>query len=186
MACNIAVGRKEPCKQNIGGIDELYLMKWSEIDYDSMTSITSESLNLTPFVKKGGGSLTAYKYDLKGINSFESTSTVSQETAGKVFDQSITITLKGIDQMSSSLFADIVSSRTVAFVKDRNSDEFYFFGATNGMTNNGVFSSGQAAADLSGVTFTMTGQERMPYKTMVGTTANDLANKNIVVSATQI
>jgi hypothetical protein len=186
MACNIALGRKEPCKQNIGGIDELYLMKWSEVDYDSMTGITSEDLPIFTFVQKGGGNVIAYKFDLKGINSFESTSTVSQETAGKVFDQSITITLKGIDQTSSLLFAEIVSTRTVAFVKDRNSDEFYFFGATNGMTNNGVFSSGQAAADLSGVTFTMTGQERLPYKTMVGTSTSDLAAKNIVVSATQI
>ncbi len=186
MACNLNLGRKEPCKQNIGGIDELYLMKWSDVDYDSTDNITSEDISIFTFVKKGGGNLTAYKFDLKGINSFESTSTVSQETAAKVYDQSITVTLKGLEDSSSQLFAEIISSKTVAFVKDRNTDQFYFFGAANGMTNNGVFSSGQAAADLNGVTFTMTGQERVPYKTLQGTSASALATKNIVVSATQI
>ena len=36
MACNLANGRKEPCKQYVGGVDEIYFFKWSEVDYDSM------------------------------------------------------------------------------------------------------------------------------------------------------
>ena len=76
-----------------------------------------------------------------------------------------------------------MSEKTVAFVRERNTDQYYFFGAINGMTNNGVFSSGQAAADLNGVTFTLTGQERTPFKTM---SVSQLSTTNIVISATQI
>ena len=61
---------------------------------------------------------------------------------GKVFDQSITVTLKGLDNASSVQFNELMSEKTVAFVKDRNVDAFYFFGAYNGMTNNGVLEFG--------------------------------------------
>lgn len=186
MACNLANGRTEPCKQYIGGIDEIYFLKWSEVDYDSMTDIATDDITARAFTKVGGGDLTAYKYDLKGINSFESTSTVSQETAGKVFDQSITVTLKGLDNASSVQYNELMSEKTIAFVKDRNVDAFYFFGVYNGMTNNGVLSSGQAAADLSGVTFTLTGQERVPYKMSSGTSTAVLSALNVIVSASQI
>ncbi len=183
MACNLATGRTEPCKQYIGGLDYIYIFKWSEVDYDSMTNINSDLILATAYVKKGGGTLTAYKFDLKGINSFESTSTVSQETAGKVFDQSITVTLKGLDFSSASAYNELMSEKTVAFVRERNTDEYYIFGAINGMTNNGVLSSGQAAADLNGVTFTLTGQERTPFKTV---SVSQLSSVNIAISATQI
>lgn len=186
MACNLANGRTEPCKQYIGGIDEIYFLKWSEVDYDSMDNIAADDLTVPVFTVKGGGDLTAYKYDLKGVNSFETTSTVSQETAGKVFDQSITVTLKGLDNASSVQFNELMSEKTIAFVKDRNVDAFYFFGVYNGMTNNGVLSSGQAMADLNGVTFTLTGQERVPYKMSSGTSTAVLTALNIDVSASQI
>jgi hypothetical protein len=186
MACNLSTGRTEPCKQYIGGIDELYLMRWSDIDYASVIGISSISLTPPIFTKKGGGNLSAFKFDLKGINSFESTSTVSHETAGVVFDQSITVTLKGLDDSSSDLFYDIITDKTVAFVKDRNSNNAYFFGSFNGMTNNGVFSSGQAAADLNGVTFTLTGQERHQYKVLEDANSYILSTKNIVVSTSQV
>ena len=183
MACNLANGRTEPCKQYIGGIDDIYFVKWSEVDFDSMTNIATDSLTALAFTKVGGGKLIAYKYDLKGINSFESTSTVSQETAGKVFDQSITVTLKGLDVASVTAFNELMSEKTVAFVKERNTGQYYIFGAINGMTNNGVLSSGQAAADLNGVTLTLTGQERTPFRTV---DVNYLSSMNIAISATQI
>lgn len=183
MACTMTTGRTEPCKQYIGGIDELYVFSWSAVDYDSMANLHSDAVPMTAYVKKGGGNLIAYKYDLKGINSFESTSTVSQETAGKVFDQSITVTLKGLDVASVTAFNELMSEKTVAFVKERNTGQYYIFGAINGMTNNGVLSSGQAAADLNGVTLTLTGQERTPFRTV---DVNYLSSMNIAISATQI
>ena len=54
------------------------------------------------------------------------------------------------------------------------------------MTNNGVFSSGQAAADLNGVTFTLTGQERHQYKVLEDANSYILSTKNIVVSTSQV
>lgn len=183
MACNLSTGRTEPCKQYIGGIDYIYIFKWSEVDYDSMANLASDAIPMTAYVKDGGGNLTAYKYDLKGINSFESTSTVSQETAGKVFDQSVTLTLKGLDVASVEEFNELMSEKTVAFVRERNTDQYYIFGAINGMTNNGVLSSGQAAADLNGTTFTLTGQERTPFRTVA---VSSLSSLNIAISGTQI
>ena len=183
MACNLATGRTEPCKQYIGGLDYIYIFKWSDVDYDSMANLQSDLIPMTAYVKKSGGNLSAYKFDLKGINSFESTSTISQETAGKVFDQSITVTLKGLDVASVTAFNELMSEKTVAFVKERNTGQYYIFGAINGMTNNGVLSSGQAAADLNGVTLTLTGQERTPFRTV---DVNYLSSMNIAISATQI
>jgi len=183
MACNLATGRTEPCKQYIGGLDYIYIFKWSDVDYDSMGNINSDAIPMTAYLKKSGGQIYAYKFDLKGINSFESTSTVSQETAGKVFDQSITVTLKGLDVASVTAFNELMSEKTVAFVRERNTDSYYIFGAINGMTNNGVLSSGQAAADLNGVTFTLTGQERTPFRTVAVTALSSL---NLNISSVQI
>ena len=106
MACDISLGRIEPCKTSNGGLKAVYF-----VNEGDATGVTYDATN-TDAIATVTGTPSAYKYDLKGINSFESTSTVSQETAGKVFDQSITITLKGIDQSSSSLFAEIVSFDT--------------------------------------------------------------------------
>ena len=71
MACDLTRGRKEPCKDVVGGIKAVYF-----IDYGDIT-ITYDATNTD--VIDDLGAVTAYKYELKGNSSFEQTITSSRE-----------------------------------------------------------------------------------------------------------
>ena len=86
MSCTLSLGRTEPCKDSVGGIKTVYF-----IDYGTMT-VTYDATNTD--VIDDLGTITAYKYDLKGNNSFEQTITSSRENGTTFFEQALNITLK--------------------------------------------------------------------------------------------
>jgi len=88
MACNLTLGRKEPCKDVIGGLKNIYFVDFGGLGTVTLTD--DEITNLTG----ASGSLTAFKYEVKGNSSFEQTITSSRETGTTFFDQTLTLTLK--------------------------------------------------------------------------------------------
>ena len=70
MACDLSAGRLVPCKDNLGGIQEVYF-----VDYGDITATT---LTLDE-VTDAEGTFNAYKYDLKGANSLETAITSSPD-----------------------------------------------------------------------------------------------------------
>ena len=71
MACDLTKGRKEPCKDSVGGIKAVYFADFGDITiaYDSTDTDVVDDL----------GTVTVFKYELKGNSSFEQTITSSRE-----------------------------------------------------------------------------------------------------------
>ena len=88
MACDLSLGRIEPCKDSVGGLKAVYF-----INYGEVTGITYNHVN-TDVIDTIGSEPTAYKYDLKGTNSLDQTITSSRENGTTFFEQNLKLQLK--------------------------------------------------------------------------------------------
>jgi len=91
MACDLSLGRVEPCKDVVGGLDAVYFINFDDapvgdIVYDVTNTDVIETLNSTP------STIDAYKYELKGNSSFEQTITSSRENGTTFFEQVLNLT----------------------------------------------------------------------------------------------
>ena len=84
MACDLTRGRKEPCKDVVGGIKAVYFT-----DFGDLGTITLTDDEITDM----SGTFTAYKYEVKGNSSFEQNITSSRENGTTFFEQTLNLTL---------------------------------------------------------------------------------------------
>ena len=83
MACDLANGRGESCKDSVGGIDIIYIANFnptmqSDLTYDATsTDMITDVNNISNL----------YKFSLKGNNSFVQKGTSSRENGTTFFEQ---------------------------------------------------------------------------------------------------
>ena len=80
MACNLTAGRKEPCKDVVGGIRKVYFTDFG--GYGTVTQTNDEITDMS-------GTFTAFEYELKGNSSFEQTITSSRENGTTFLEQTL-------------------------------------------------------------------------------------------------
>lgn len=182
MACTfITKGRKEPCKNSIGGIRAVYFI-------DEDLTIAYDSTN-TDMVDTVGSSIDAFKYVVKGGSSFEQTITSSRETGTTFYDQTLTLQFKKMDKDSHEQLALLAVSLPHVVIEDYN-DNLFLMGTENGAeVNGGTIVTGTAMGDLNGYTLTLNAQEKKPanFITPSATSvAQALIDAGIVVSQTDI
>ena len=165
MSCTLSLGRTEPCKDSVGGIKTVYF-----IDYGTMT-VTYDVTNTD--VIDDLGTITAYKYDLKGNNSFEQTITSSRENGTTFFEQALNITLKKLTLADNKELKLLSYARPHIVVHDYNGNAFLMGLEHGGDVTGGTITTGAAMGDLSGYTLTMTGQEKTPANFLEGATETD-------------
>ena len=176
MACTLTTGRKEPCKDAVGGLTKVYFGDFDIFDVDDITYAT-DSAEITAITSSG----TLFQYDLKGTSSFEQTITSSRENGTTFYDQTLTLQFKKLDKATHDEIALLATSRPKVFVEDNNGNIFVG-GLEYGMDcNGGTVVTGAAMGDLSGYTLTMQGMEKKPANFYNGTLATDFT-----VSTTQI
>ena len=93
MACTLSLGRKEPCKDVVGGIKNVYF-----VDFGGLGTVTETNDEITNLTGDGSNNLTAYKYELKGANSFEQTVNASRENGTVFYEQTLNINLKKLSK----------------------------------------------------------------------------------------
>jgi hypothetical protein len=156
MACDITLGRVEPCKTSTGGLKAVYFINDGavpEVDYDAVD---------TDVIIEISTSATAYKYDLKGNSSFEQTITSSRENGTTFFEQTLNLTLKKLSAVDNKQIKLLSYGRPQVIVEDNNGNLFYC-GLKHGMdVSGGTIVTGAAMGDLSGYTLVLTGQEPVP------------------------
>ena len=89
MACDLTQGRKEPCKDVVGGIKKVYFTDFG--DFGTVTSVNEEITDMS-------GTFEAFEYDLKGNSPFETTVNSSRENGTTFFEQTLNITLKKLSK----------------------------------------------------------------------------------------
>ncbi len=171
MACDISLGRLEPCKDSSGGLKAVYFVNWGDA-----TGYTYDGTN-TDVIDTVTGTPSAYKYDLKGNSSFTQTITSSRENGTTFFQQELALTLKKLSITDNKQIKLLAYGRPLVIVEDNNGSLF-LCGTEHGMdVTGGTIVTGAAMGDLSGYTLTLTGMEPVPANFFL----NTLAESNFTV-----
>ena len=164
MACDLTKGRKEPCKDVVGGLKAVYF-----IDYGDLGTVTKTEDQITDL----SGTFTAYKYELKGNSSFEQTITASRENGTTFFEQTLNLTLKKLTKEDHKEIKLLAYGRPHVAVEDYNGNVF-LMGLEHGAdVSGGTIVTGAAMGDLSGYTLTLSGMEVQPANFVASPTAAD-------------
>lgn len=162
MACALSLGRIEPCKDVVGGIQAVYFLNYQDL------TVTYDVTN-TDAIDTLGSGLTAYKYELKGTSSFEQAITSSRDNGTTFFDQTLNLTLHKLSKQSHKEIKLMAYGRPIVIVEDRNSN-FFVAGLEHGCeVTGGTIVTGAAMGDMSGYTLVLNGQEQVPANFLDGT-----------------
>lgn len=165
MSCGLTRARSLECKDVVGGIKAVYFADFGDITiaYDSTDTDVIDDL----------GSVTVYKYDLKGANSFEQTITSSRENGTTFFEQSLSINLTKLTKEDHKELKLLSYGRPHVIVHDYNGNAF-LMGAEHGAeVTGGTIVTGAAMGDMSGYTLTLSAQEQLPANFLEGATEAD-------------
>ncbi len=163
MACEISLGRTEPCK-TVGGIKAIYIMNWIDgLDYTPDSDDVIDSFGTDAPV-------TLYKYDLRGNSSFEQNINASRENGTVFFEQVLNLTLKKLSAADHKEIKLLSYGRPHIVVEDYNGIAFLMGKEHGSEVTGGTVVTGAAMGDLSGYTLTFTAMEKLPAQFLDGAT----------------
>jgi len=167
MACDLTRGRKEPCKDVVGGLKNVYF-----VDFGDLGTVTKTDDEITNLTGDSSNDLTAYKYELKGNSSFEQTVTASRENGTVFYEQTLNLTLKKLTKEDNKELKLLAYGRPHVAVEDYNGNVF-MMGLEHGAdVSGGTIVTGAGMGDLSGYTLTLSAQEREPANFMASDTVD--------------
>jgi hypothetical protein len=151
MACNITKGRKEPCKDTLGGIKAAYFMDYLD---DAFTVVDGEATAINAGVSE------VFKYELRADGNNLVESPVSDRNTGTTVNtQTLPLALKKLHKETSLQVALMAKGRPVAVIEDYNGN-FRVAGLSEGLDLTGSdINSGGAKADFNGYNLTFTAME---------------------------
>lgn len=164
MACDLTLGRKEPCKDVVGGLRAVYFTDFG--DYGTVTQTDDEITDMD-------GTFTAFKYELKGNSSFEQAITSSRENGTTFFEQTLNLTLKKLSKEDNKELKLLAFGRPHVAVEDYNGNVFVMGLEHGAEVTGGSISTGAAMGDLSGYTLTLAASELKPANFVDSPTAAD-------------
>jgi len=164
MACDLTKGRKEPCKDVVGGLKAVYFTDFG--DFGTVTQTDDEITDMD-------GTFTAYKYELKGNSSFEQAITSSRENGTTFFEQTLNLTLKKLTKEDNKELKLLAFGRPHVAVEDYNGNVFVMGLEHGAEVTGGSISTGAAMGDLSGYTLTLAASELQPANFLEGATSAD-------------
>ena len=175
MSCDIIGGRTEQCKDAVSGLHAIYLVNYGDVDFQSLAQYgTGDNTDQIVAVQTDGITFSAYKFELKGNNSFEQTINSSRENGTTFFEQTLTVQLKRQDVKSTKNIKLISYGRPRIIIHARG-DQFFLMGLDQGCdVSAGNISSGSALGDFNGYSLTFTGMEELPANFINATNETEL------------
>ena len=156
MACDLSLGRIEPCKDSVGGLNAIYF-----VNFGDLGAITYDVTN-TDVIDAIAGTPSAYKYDIKGTSTFTQNIQSDRATGTTAFEQVLEITLKKLSVADHKELKLLAYGRPHVIVEDYNGN-YFLAGLEHGCdVTGGTIVTGGAMNELSGYTLTLTGMERIP------------------------
>jgi len=171
MACDIANGRLEVCKDAVGGIDAIYFINYGDYSYPTdITYVTG-----TDTIDAVANVTSLYKYELKGTNSFDQVITSSRENGTSFVEQTLSVILKKQDAATHKAVKLLSYGRPNIVIKNRN-NQFFLAGLEHGMElTTANVANGTAMGDLNGYTLTFVGTEKLLANLLDCSSEADLA-----------
>ena len=168
MSCNVTLGRIEPCKDQVGGLNYVYFINSTAaltVDYDTANTDVISQL--------ATAAVSAYAYELKGTSNFEQAINSSRDNGTTFFEQVLNIVLKKQDADTTRQVKLLAWGKPYVVVEDNNGNA-WFMGLEHGAeVTGGSIVTGSAMGDLTGYNVTLTGQEREPANFLKGAVANN-------------
>jgi len=157
MACDIANGRAESCKDSVSGLLAVYLINYgitaAEVTYD----VTN-----TDLITAIAGATVLYKFELKGENSFDQDIKTDRNTGTTYFEQKLNIKLKKQD-IATTKMVKILSYGRPQIVVHTRSNQFFLMGLEQGAdVVSGTIGSGAKLGDFSGYSLSFMAEEEVP------------------------
>lgn len=182
MACNLAAGRNEVCKESVGGIQGVYFVNYTS----SLANITDgESDDLISTLPAG---LTAYYYELKGTSAYTETVNSSRENGTTFFNQELTLNLKKLTAEMTTQLKLMAYGRPQIFIHTMQGDTLLVGQREGADLTGGTIQTGGALGDLYGYSITFTGMEQYPASFVSGSTYaspfGSVTNPPTIVSGT--
>ena len=151
---DITAGRKERCKNNVGGVKNVFFVNYDETLFSGAT-VTDEVITAL------GSAVQAYKYEVRGANGFDEENNNSRENGSSFWAGTGTIVLKKQDSATQKELKLLSYGRPHVLVEDYNGN-FRLAGAQNGVEFSVSTSTGGAMGDLNGYNITFEGKETTP------------------------
>lgn len=145
MACDLTTGRARKCKEQLGGNSTLFLYNYIE---DPFTVVGGEATAINE------GLTAVYQYDLEGDLNTLVESMAGDRNAGTVVNtQTLTVSLKAIDAVTSAEMNLLAKGYPMAVVKDRNG-VYHAVGIDDGIDFTVEQNTGGIKTDFNGYTLT--------------------------------
>lgn len=155
MACDITLGRTEPCKDSVGGINAVYFVNFGDI-----TSITYDGTS--DVIDTVGGTPNAYKYEVRGNSTYTENIQSSRENGTTAFEQVLELTLKKLTKEDHNTIKLLSFGRPNILIEDNNGNVFLAGAEYGADVTGGTIVTGGAMGDMSGYTLSFTGMEKVP------------------------
>jgi len=156
MACDIATGRLEPCKDSVGGINAVYF-----VNYGDLGTITYDVTN-TDVINSVAGTPSAYKFDVRGSSTYSENIQSSRENGTTMFEQVLELSIKKLTKEDHNTIKLLSFGRPHVIIEDNNGN-FLLSGVEHGSdVTGGTIVTGGAMGDMSGYTLSFTGMEKKP------------------------
>ena len=182
MACrNLSAGRRESCRDQVGGLKAIYFIDQGDTDYLSQYTFSTDPATEGQITGMGSNDITLYRYELKSFNSsFEQSNEVSRENGTSFFTQTATVVLKSQDTLTQKNLLAMSKTSPQAIIQDQN-DNYFYLGLRNNLDVSVAISTGTALGDLNGYTLTITGVEPEMANFVDPTIINDNIHSNVVI-----
>ena len=166
MACNLAAGRNEVCKDSIGGLAGVYFLNYTTASF-SQSAGTATADPLLTGVPSGS---TLYFYQLKGTSAYTETVNSSRENGTTFFTQELTLNLKKLTNEMTTQLKLLAYGRPQIILWTLNGDALLAGEKEGCDVTAGTIQTGGALGDLYGYSVTFQGQEKLPASFVSGST----------------
>lgn len=155
-----------PCRDQMGGIDTVYLSQW--------TGDTTYSTDADDIIDGVTGSTTFYEFKQRRETASWTSTGNYGDNGTRFFEQGLEIALEKMDADLRNKIKLLGESKVLAVVKDSN-DKHWLIGKDRGAwVTESEHGSGTAAGDRNGATLTITARERFPEYEVNDTALSDM------------
>jgi hypothetical protein len=147
--CSITTGVTRTCDTSVGGVDRVLIT-----DYQNLGTIVYDSNGAVSGWGLSSGDLHEFEFK-KGNSSFTQPMTNDNNS---FYTQTLTLTVNGYTQENRNAVRSLQLGKTAAVIKTKNG-QWLLTGIKGFEATAGDGSTGAAAADLSGLTVTLTSEE---------------------------
>jgi hypothetical protein len=174
MACDITLGRGISCKDQVGGLANIYYINHNDISGYTYTGDVIDTVT-------GGGTITGYKWELKGVSTFSEVFNSSRETGTSSVEQTLVLSLKTQSSVDHKEIKLMTHGRGRIVIEDHNGN-FRLMGLEHGAeVTTANASSGAAMNDGSGYEITLVATEKIYANFMAATDEAGLATAGLTI-----